>query len=218
MKDIQVKKLIAAEQKRQKSVINLIASENYVSNDVLEALGTELTNKYAEGYPGARYYGGNEIIDQIENLAKARALKLFGLSNKKWAVNVQPLSGSPANVAVYLGLLPIGGKIMGMDLTNGGHLTHGHKVSITGKAWTQIPFAVDSKTEVIDYVKLKKLALAEKPNIIVAGFTAYPRRVDWKKFRDIADACGAYLMVDMSHIAGLIAGKHTHHRFRMQMW
>lgn len=207
MKDIQVKKLIAAEQKRQKSVINLIASENYVSNDVLEALGTELTNKYAEGYPGARYYGGNEVIDQIENLAKTRALKLFGLSNKKWAVNVQPLSGSPANVAVYLGLLPIGGKIMGMDLTNGGHLTHGHKVSITGKAWTQIPFAVDQKSEVIDYVKLKKLALAEKPNIIVAGFTAYPRRVDWKKFRDIADACGAYLMVDMSHIAGLIAGK-----------
>jgi len=207
MKDIQVKKLIAAEQKRQKSVINLIASENYVSADVLEALGTELTNKYAEGYPGARYYGGNEIIDQVENLAKTRALKLFGLSNKKWAVNVQPLSGSPANVAVYLGLLPIGGKIMGMDLTNGGHLTHGHKVSITGKAWMQIPFAVDPKTEVIDYVKLKKLALAEKPNIIVAGFTAYPRRVDWKKFRDIADACGAYLMVDMSHIAGLIAGK-----------
>lgn len=207
MKDIQVKKLIAAEQKRQKSVINLIASENYVSADVLEALGTELTNKYAEGYPGARYYGGNEVIDQIENLAKTRALKLFGLSNKKWAVNVQPLSGSPANVAVYLGLLPIGGKIMGMDLTNGGHLTHGHKVSITGKAWTQIPFAVDQKSEVIDYVKLKKLALAEKPNIIVAGFTAYPRRVDWKKFRDIADACGAYLMVDMSHIAGLIAGK-----------
>mgnify|MGYP000851792655 CR=1 FL=1 len=207
MKDIQIKKLIATEQKRQKSVINLIASENYVSSDVLEALGNELTNKYAEGYPGARYYGGNEIIDQVEELAKVRALKLFGLSAKKWAVNVQPLSGSPANVAVYLGLIPIGGKIMGMDLTNGGHLTHGHKVSITGKAWTQIPFAVDPKTEVIDYEKLKELAMKEKPNIIVAGFTAYPRRVDWKKFRAIADACGAYLMVDMSHIAGLIAGK-----------
>ncbi len=207
MKDIQVKKLIAAEQKRQKSVINLIASENYVSADVLEALGTELTNKYAEGYSGARYYGGNEIVDQVEDLAKTRALKLFGLSSKKWSVNVQPLSGSPANVAVYLALLPIGGKIMGMDLTNGGHLTHGHKVSITGKAWTQIPFVVDPKTEMIDYKKLKAQAMNEQPNIIVAGFTAYPRRVDWKKFREIANACGAYLMVDMSHIAGLIAGK-----------
>jgi glycine hydroxymethyltransferase len=207
MKDIQIKKLIAAEQKRQKSVINLIASENYVSNDVLEALGSELTNKYAEGYSGHRYYGGNEIVDQIEDLAKARALKLFGLPAKKWAVNVQPLSGSPANVAVYFGLIPLGAKIMGMDLTNGGHLTHGHKVSVTGKAWTQVPFMVDAKTEVIDYDALKKLAIAEKPALIVAGFTAYPRRVDWKKFRDIADACGAYLMVDMSHISGLIAGK-----------
>ena len=207
MKDTQIKKLIEAEKKRQKKVINLIASENYVSKDVLEALGSELTNKYAEGYPGARYYGGNEIVDKVENLAKERALKLFGLSSSKWHVNTQALSGSPANLAVYLGLVPLGGKVMGMSLDHGGHLTHGHKVSMTGKSWVQIPFGVDSKTEVIDYDDLKKIADREKPNIIVAGFTAYPRRVDFKKCREVADSCGAILMVDMSHFAGLVAGK-----------
>jgi glycine hydroxymethyltransferase len=207
MKDTQIKKLIDAEKKRQKSVINLIASENIVSKDVLEALGSELTNKYAEGYPNKRYYGGQAFIDKIELLAMERALKLFGLSSEKWHVNVQALSGSPANLAVYLGLVPVGGKIMGMSLSHGGHLTHGQKVSITGKAWQSISFGVDEKTEVIDYEKIKAQAIAEKPALIVAGFTAYPRVVDFKKFREIADACGAILMVDMSHFAGLVAGK-----------
>ena len=207
MKDKQIENLISVEKKRQKKVINLIASENYVSDDVLKALGSELTNKYAEGYSGARYYGGNEISDKIENLCKDRALKLFGLQKNKWHVNVQPLSGSPANVAVYLALVPIGGKIMGMNLQDGGHLTHGHKVSITGKAWQQISYGVDSVTETINYKEIKKLAEKEKPQLIVAGFTAYPRIVDFKKFREIADGVGAYLMVDMSHLAGLVAGK-----------
>lgn len=222
MKDPQIKKLIEAEKKRQKKVINLIASENYVSKDVLEALGSELVNKYAEGYPGKRYYGGNEIIDKVEELCKERALKAFGLVGPSirsqseltrgnsplanWSVNVQPLSGSPANTAVYLALVPVGGKIMGMSLDHGGHLTHGHKVSISGKVWQQIPFGLSKETERIDYESLRHLAMNEKPAIIVAGFTAYPRIIDWKKFREIADACGAYFMVDMSHIAGLVAG------------
>ncbi len=207
MKDTQIKKFIEGEKKRQKSVVNLIASENYVSKDVLEALGSELTNKYAEGYSHKRYYGGQTFVDKIEDLTIERALKLFGLSASKWAVNVQALSGSPANLAVYLANVPLGGKIMGMSLDHGGHLTHGHKVSMTGKAWVQIPYGVRADTEVIDYDELKKLAQKEKPNIIVAGFTAYPRKVDFKKFREIADSCGATLMVDMSHFAGLVAGK-----------
>lgn len=207
MKDTQIAKLIQAEKARQKKVINLIASENIVSADVLKALGSELTNKYAEGYPGKRYYGGNEVVDKVERLAQERALKLFGLSEKKWHVNVQPLSGSPANLAVYTALIPQGGKIMGMSLTHGGHLTHGHKASATGKFWQQVPYGVDPKTEVIDYAEVKCIAIENKPNIIVAGFTAYPRVVDFKKFRSIADACGALLMVDMSHTAGLIAGE-----------
>ncbi|MSR87741.1 MAG: serine hydroxymethyltransferase [Candidatus Zambryskibacteria bacterium] len=206
MKDKEIEKLIKLEKKRQRGVINLIASENYVSRDVLEVLGSELTNKYAEGYPAHRYYGGNIYSDKIENLAKGRALKLFKLSSKKWAVNVQAHSGSPANLAVYLGLVPLGGTIMGMSLTDGGHLTHGYKVSATGKFWKAIQYGVDPKTERIDYERLKDLAKREKPNIIVAGFTAYPRLVDYKKFREIADASGAYLMVDMSHTAGLVAG------------
>src|SRR3989344_4380327 len=206
MKDKEIQKFIGLEKKRQKSVINLIASENYVSQDVLKALGSELTNKYAEGYAGHRYYGGNEISDKIENLCKSRALKLFKLSPSKWAVNVQALSGSPANLAVYLGLVPLGGTIMGMSLTDGGHLTHGHKVSATGKFWRAVQYGVNAKTEKIDYEAVKRLAKKEEPNIIVAGFTAYPRSVDYKKFRDIAKGCGAYLMVDMSHTAGLVAG------------
>lgn len=206
MKDKEIGKLIEEEKKRQKSVINLIASENYVSQNVLDVLGSAPINKYAEGYIKARYYGGNEISDKIENLCKNRALKLFKLSPKKWAVNVQPLSGSPANLATYLALVPLGGSIMGMSLTDGGHLTHGHKVSATGKFWKAVQYGVNPKTEKIDYESVKKLAKKEKPNIIVAGFTAYPRSVDFKKFRNIADSCGAYLMVDMSHTAGLVAG------------
>ena len=206
MKDKQIEKLIKAEKARQKKVINLIASENYVSKDVLETLGSELTNKYAEGYPGKRYYGGNEITDKVESLAQERALKLFKLSPGAWSINVQPLSGSPANLAVYTALVLSGGKIMGMSLAHGGHLTHGHKVSITGKIWTQVPYGVDPKTEMLNYEEIKRIALAEKPNIIVAGFTAYPRVVDFKKFREIADSCGSIFMVDMSHFAGLVAG------------
>lgn len=215
MKDKQTEKLIKAEAERQKKAINLIASENYVSKDVLDALGSVLTNKYAEGYPGKRYYGGQTYIDKIENLARERALKLFGLKSEAlptskdiaWHVNVQPLSGSPANLAVYTALVPKEGKIMGMSLDNGGHLTHGHKVSATGKFWTQIPYGVNKFTETIDYKELMEIAKKEKPNIIVAGFTAYPRQVDFKEFRKIADACKAILMVDMSHFAGLVAGR-----------
>lgn len=206
MKDKKIEGLIKKEAARQKKVVNLIASENYVSKDVLAALGSELVNKYAEGYAGARYYGGNKVIDEVERECAKRALKLFKLSPSKWAVNVQPLSGSPANVAVYLALVPPGGKIMGMRLAHGGHLTHGHKVSITGKMWQQVPYGVDEKTEEIDYKQVLEQAVREKPSIIVAGFTAYPREVDWKRFRQIADASGAILMVDMSHLAGLVAG------------
>lgn len=210
MKDKGIEKLIHEEEKRQKSVVNLIASENYVSEDVLHALGSVLVNKYAEGYPNRRYYGGNEIIDKIESLTKERALFLFGLSKEEWSVNVQALSGAPANLAVYTALVPLGGKIMGMELSHGGHLTHGHSVSLTGKLWKQIPYKVSQKTEVLDYEELLTIARKEKPHLIVAGFTAYPREIDFKKFREIADSTGAYLMVDMSHIAGLIAtGAHS---------
>jgi glycine hydroxymethyltransferase len=206
MKDKKVEKLIQAEKKRQKKVINLVASENYVSDDVLSALGSELTNKYAEGYSKFRYYGGNEIVDKLDDVCKERALKLFTLDPKEWWVNIQALSGSPANLAVYTALLPLGAKIMGMSLDHGGHLTHGFKASITGKLWKQIPYGVDEKTEVLNYQQLRAIAIQEKPDLIVAGFTAYPRQVDWKQFRKIADEVGAYLHVDMSHVAGLVAG------------
>lgn len=205
MKDTQIKKLLAAEKKRQSETINLIASENYVSADVLEALGSETTNKYSEGYPGKRYYAGNVVVDQIETLAQERALKLFKLNPKKWGVNVQPLSGSPANIAVYQALVKTGAKIMGMDLSHGGHLTHGHAISFSGKFWKQVPYTVNAKTEKLDYDALMKLAKKEKPALIVAGYTAYSRKINWKKFRDIADAVGAYLLVDMAHISGLVA-------------
>ena len=208
MKDKQIQKLITKEEKREQSVINLIASENFVSDDVRQALGSVFTNKYAEGYPGRRYYGGNSVVDELEILTQERALKLFKLSSSKWHVNVQALSGSPANIAVYLALLPHdgSGRIMGMQLAHGGHLTHGHSVSASGKFWKQISYGVSEKTERIDFDVLMKIAKKEKPHIIVAGFTAYPRKIEWKKFRAVADAVGAYLMVDMSHIAGLVAG------------
>ncbi|MDO8620466.1 MAG: serine hydroxymethyltransferase [bacterium] len=207
MHDTQIKKLIETEKKRQKSVINLIASENYVSKDVLEALGSILTDKYGEGYPGRRYYRGTKVVDDVESLAQKRALELFDLDPQKWSVNVQPLSGSPANFAVYSALVPQGAKIMGMTLSHGGHLTHGQSVSMTGRFWTQVPYGVSKETELLDYETIKKIAVEGKPNIIVAGFTAYAHIVDFKKFREIADACGALLMVDMSHFAGLVAGK-----------
>jgi glycine hydroxymethyltransferase len=217
MKDTEIKKLIQAETIRQKKVINLIPSENYVSKDVLTALGSIFDNKYAEGYPHARYYGGQENTDKLEILCQERALKLFKLNKKDWHVNVQPLSGAPANLSVYLALVPQGGKIMGLPLSSGGHLSHGQKVSITGKVWQQIPIEIHANTEMIDYEKMENDAKKEKPNLIVVGFTAYPRVVDFKRCRDIADSCGAYLMVDMSHFAGLVAGeaypspfKHAH--------
>ncbi|MES2088014.1 MAG: serine hydroxymethyltransferase [Patescibacteria group bacterium] len=207
MKDKQIEKLIKLEEARQKKVINLIASENYVSKDVLTALGSKLTDKYGEGYPGKRYYRGTKVVDEVELLAQKRALELFDLDPQRWSVNVQPLSGSPANFAVYSALVPPGGKIMGMTLSHGGHLTHGQPVSMTGKFWMQVPYGLSKETEQLDYEEVKKIAVAEKPNIIVAGFTAYAHVVDFKKFREIADASGAILMVDMSHFAGLVAGK-----------
>jgi len=206
MKDKKIESLIKNEEKRQKSVINLIPSENYVSKDVLTALGSILDNKYAEGYPHARYYGGQRYTDELEILCQDRARKLFKLKKDLWHVNVQPLSGSPANLAVYLALVPKGGKVMGLPLSSGGHLTHGQKVSITGKVWEQVPISMDLKTELIDYKKMKEDAIREKPKLIIVGFTAYPRIVDFKKCREAADACGAFLMVDMSHFAGLVAG------------
>lgn len=207
MLDKEIENLIKKENERQNSIINLIASENYVSDDVLAALGSSLTNKYAEGYAGARYYGGNTIVDDIETLAKSRALAAFALAPDEWTVNVQPLSGSPANLAVYLALVPPGEKVMGMSLDHGGHLTHGHKVSITGKIWQQVSYGVNEETHLLDYDELERIATQEKPRMIIAGFTAYPRIIDWKRFQEIADACGAYLVVDMSHVAGLVAGE-----------
>src|SRR3989338_568737 len=214
MRDTEVEKLLKKEEARQKRVVNLIASENVVSDDVREALGSVCVNKYAEGYPGKRYYGGNEVSDEIERTCQTRARALFGLKESGWSVNVQSLSGSPANLAVYLALVPPGGKIMGMELAHGGHLTHGHTVSASGIFWKQVPYGVSRDTETIDYDALLKLAKKEKPALVVAGFTAYPRAIDFKKFRKIADAAAcpelgrrsAYLLVDMSHIAGLVAG------------
>lgn len=206
MKDKEIGRLVEQEKRRQKSVVNLIASENYVSKDVLEVLGSELNNKYAEGYPGKRYYRGTKIYDKIEELCQRRALQLFKLSPSKWSVNVQPLSGAPANLAVYLGLVAPGEKIMGMRLDFGGHLTHGQKVSITGKFWTPVHYGVNKDTERLDYNEIAKIANQQKPKIIIAGYTAYAHIIDFKKFRIIADKCGAYLMVDMSHFGGLVAG------------
>jgi glycine hydroxymethyltransferase len=207
MEDAQIKNLIKKEEKRQKSVVNLIASENYVSRDVLRALGSVFVNKYAEGYPDARYYQGNRIVDEVERLCAERALRLFRLSSRKWHVNVQSLSGTPGNFAVYNALVPFGEKIMGMKLSHGGHLSHGHKVSLTGKLWQQVSYGVSQETEKLDYGEILKIAKKEKPKLIVAGFTAYPWKIDFKKFRAIADECGAYLHVDMSHFAGLVAGR-----------
>jgi glycine hydroxymethyltransferase len=206
MEDKVIENLIKKETWRQKETLDLIPSENIVSREVLRALGSPLTNKYAEGYPGARYYGGNQYVDEIENLCRARALKLFHLSPKKWSVNVQPYSGSPANLAIYLALVPLGEKIMGMRLDMGGHLTHGHKVSATGKLWQPVQYTVDKKTELLDYDAILRMARCERPKLIIAGYTAYPRAIDFKKFRKIADAVHAYLLIDMSHFAGLVAG------------
>lgn len=189
------------ERERQEQNIELIASENYVSKDVLELQGSILTNKYAEGYPGKRYYGGCEYIDIFEDKAREYAKELFGA---KFA-NVQPHCGSSANMAVYRALLNHGDKVMGMSLSNGGHLTHGHPMSFSGQDYEIIDYDVDPKTELIDYEALREKAIAEKPKMIIAGASAYSRIIDFKKFREICDEIGAYLMVDMAHIAGLVA-------------
>lgn len=196
-----IREILDKEKKRQRDNIELIASENYVSNDILELQGSIFTNKYAEGYPGKRYYGGCENVDDIENLAIEYVCKLF---NVKYA-NVQPHSGSQANMAVYRALLNHGDKIMGLNLSHGGHLTHGHKLNFSGMDYEVVSYNVDNDREVIDYDKVREIALKEKPKMIIAGASAYPREINFKKFKDIALEVGAYLMVDMAHIAGLVA-------------
>ena len=202
MIDQELQKALNAEGKRQRENIELIASENYCSKEVRELSGSILTNKYAEGYPGKRYYGGCENVDVIENLARDRACELFGADH----ANVQPHSGSQANMGVYFSVLNPGDKVLGMDLAAGGHLTHGAKVSFSGKLYDFYSYGVNRETERIDYDQLRKEALELQPRMIVAGASAYSRALDFKEFRSIADACGAYLMVDMAHIAGLVAG------------
>lgn len=200
-KDYEIYSLIEQEKKRQEHNIELIASENFVSEEVLEAQGSILTNKYAEGYPGKRYYGGCEFVDGIESLAIERAKKLF---NAKF-VNVQPHSGSQANMAAYRAILNNGDKVLGMALDQGGHLTHGSALSFSGVDYKFIPYYLNKETEEIDYNALEELAIKEKPKLIVGGASAYPLVIDFKRYREIADKVGAYLMIDMAHIAGLVA-------------
>ena len=196
---------MADELRRQRDHIELIASENFVSPAVMAAMGSHLTNKYAEGYPGHRYYGGCAYVDVVEDIARDRAKELFGCAY----VNVQPHSGAQANTAVYFALLTPGDTVMGMSLSHGGHLTHGSPVNISGKYFNFVPYGVSRETEQIDYDEVRKIALECKPKMIVAGASAYPRKLDFKKFREICDEVGAYLMVDMAHIAGLVAaGEH----------
>ena len=196
-----IEETLRKERKRQEENIELIASENYVSNDILKLQGSILTNKYAEGYPGKRYYGGCENVDVIEELAINYAKSLFGAE----FANVQPHSGSSANMAVYRALLNHGDKVMGMNLSNGGHLTHGHRLSFSGKDYEIVDYDVNAETEYIDYDLLEKKVLEEKPKMVIAGASAYSRIIDFKRFREICDKVGAYLMVDMAHIAGLVA-------------
>merc|ERR1712137_610424 len=202
--------LINEEKERQLRSIELIASENFTSKAVFECLGSVLTNKYSEGQPNARYYGGNEVIDKIENLCKERALAAFSLDDKKWGVNVQPYSGSPANFAVYTALLPPHSRMMGLDLPSGGHLTHGYytakkKISASSIYFETLPYKVHPETGLIDFDELRKQAIVYRPAMLIAGASAYPRVVDFAKFREIADEVGALLMADIAHISGLVA-------------
>lgn len=199
--DRKIPSLLRKETQRQEENIELIASENYVSKDILKLQGSILTNKYAEGYPGKKYYGGCTYIDEIENLAIDYACRLFHV---KYA-NVQPHSGSSANMAVYKALLNIGDTVLGMDLSNGGHLTHGHPMNFSGKEYNIVSYTVDKESGIIDYNELRNIALETKPKMIIAGASAYSRMIDFAKFREIANEVGAYLMVDMAHIAGLVA-------------
>ena len=204
--DTEIYDAMMRELTRQREHIELIASENFVSEAVMQAMGSHLTNKYAEGYPGHRYYGGCAFVDEAETLAIERVKKIFGAEH----ANVQPHSGAQANTAVYFGMLEYGDTILGMNLSHGGHLTHGSPVNISGKYFKIVPYGVNKETEQIDYNELEKLAMEHKPKMIVAGASAYPRAIDFKRFREIADQCGAYFMVDMAHIAGLIAaGEHA---------
>ena len=199
--DPEIADAIEQELARQRNKIELIASENFVSEAVMQAMGSPLTNKYAEGYPGKRYYGGCEYVDIVENLAIERAKKLFGAEH----ANVQPHSGAQANMAVFFAMLKPGDKILGMSLADGGHLTHGSPVNMSGKWFQVIPYNVSEKDMLIDYEEVRRLAKEHQPKMIIAGASAYPRIIDFKKFREIADEVGAYLMVDMAHIAGLVA-------------
>lgn len=201
MRDTEMFSIIGEEEERQLDNIELIASENFVSKEVREAQGSVLTNKYAEGYPGHRYYGGCIYVDKAEQLTKDRALALFGGE----FVNVQPHSGAQANMAVYNAILQPGDTVLGMNLTSGGHLTHGSPVNFSGKLYHFISYDVNKETELIDYDELERIALETKPKLIVGGASAYPRIIDFKRYREIADKCGAYLMIDMAHIAGLVA-------------
>jgi glycine hydroxymethyltransferase len=199
--DPEVYQAIADERARQNFGLELIASENFVSRAVLEAAGSVMTNKYAEGYPGRRYYGGCELVDVVERLAIERAKQLFGAEH----VNVQPHSGTSANMAVYFGFLKPGDKLMGMDLSSGGHLTHGHRLSYSGRDFKVVAYGVDRETETIDYDEAERLAVAERPKLIICGASAYSRIIDFARFRAIADQVGALLMADIAHIAGLVA-------------
>lgn len=199
--DIQVYDAIMKELNRQRNKIELIASENFVSPSVMEAMGSYLTNKYAEGYPAHRYYGGCEYVDIVEDLARDRVKEIFGAEH----ANVQPHSGAQANMAVYAALLQPGDTVLGMNLSHGGHLTHGSKVNASGKLYNFIPYGLNEKTGRIDYDEVERLALEHKPKLILAGASAYPRIIDFKRFREIADKVGSYFMVDMAHIAGLVA-------------
>lgn len=199
--DNELYRFIMEEKERQRINIELIASENFVSDTVLQAMGSHLTNKYAEGYPGKRYYGGCEFVDKVENLAIERAKKIFGADH----VNVQPHSGSNANFGVYFAVLKPGDKILGMDLSHGGHLTHGSPVNLSGSYFNVVFYGVNRETETIDYDQIREIAKKERPKLIVAGASAYPRIIDFKAFRDIADEIDSYFMVDMAHIAGLVA-------------
>lgn len=199
--DSEILDLIHEETERQEHNIELIASENFTSKAVMEAMGSPLTNKYAEGYPGKRYYGGCEVVDKVEDLARERLKALFGAEH----ANVQPHAGSQANMAVYFSVLKPGDTVLGMNLSHGGHLTHGSPVNFSGKLFNFISYGVDKDTETINYDEVRELALTHRPKMIVAGASAYPRVIDFKRFREIADEVGAYFMVDMAHIAGLVA-------------